>query len=59
MTDRKEIINALRSMTETEAKAVFNEARASGREKRMEDAATALKQYIHGSPRTTNPDTEQ
>jgi hypothetical protein len=58
MTDRKEVVDALKAMTESEAKAVYAEARQTGRQKRMEDAALLLKQYVHGTPRATNPDTE-
>jgi hypothetical protein len=58
MTDRKEVVDALKAMSESEAKAVFSEARATGRQQRMEDAAAAMRRFVGGT-RAAEPDTEE
>jgi hypothetical protein len=54
MTDisRDQVVTALKAMSESEAKAVLSEAIASGRQKKMEDAAAAVRRYVGGTPRT-------
>jgi hypothetical protein len=49
---KQEVVDALKAMSESEAKAVYAEARATGRQQAMERAAAAVRAYVGGTPRT-------